>query len=144
MSAKKPKAFGGIPPQKKTPREEIALILDKGPVWRLGKVDFGGPWCPTVLDQDTLTEITKKLGGFERCNWNEIEKGGSHFVPPHRIVKAAQKRFTELLLDDRADELFSLRLSAKERVWGLRKQNVFSALWWDPDHAICPSELKHT
>ena len=141
---KKPKAFGGFPSQKKTPREEPPPLADKKPAWRLGRIDFGGPWCPMGLDQATLTEITKKLGGFEGSEWPEIEKGGSHFVAPNKIITVAQRRFAELRLDTRADELFSLRLSAKERIWGLRKQNVFSALWWDPEHAICPSVLKHT
>ena len=36
-------------------------------------------------------------------------------------------------------DMHSLRLSGQERVWGILDQGVLSVLWWDPDHAVCPS-----
>jgi len=39
------------------------------------------------------------------------------------------------------DALVSLRLSGKERVWGILQENALLLLWWDPGHEICPSIL---
>jgi len=59
------------------------------------------------------------------------------------IIKDAQKRLEELKLDD-VDQLYSLRLNGRERLWGIRSNDKFSILWWDPEHQICPAPLKHT
>jgi uncharacterized phage-associated protein len=29
-------------------------------------------------------------------------------------------------------------------VWCIRHLNVMRILWWDPDHLVCPSVMKHT
>jgi predicted DNA-binding transcriptional regulator AlpA len=49
-----------------------------------------------------------------------------------------------LACNQASNDLFSLRLSSLERLWGLRSNDVFSVLWWDPNHQICPSPKKHT
>ena len=48
-----------------------------------------------------------------------------------------------LQLDD-WEELYSLRLSGRSRVWGLKEAGIFWILWWDPNHEICPSYKKNT
>lgn len=76
--------------------------------------------------------------------WGEIEGANSHLIqisdcPNPRV----QKRLNELRLDD-YNELFSLRLSAKERVFGVLFGNVLKLLWYDPEHQVWPSPKKHT
>jgi len=95
------------------------------------------------MPADVLADVLDKLKGFERMSWPEIGSSGSHFIPLNMIVKEARQRLVELNLDD-TDELYSLRVSGKVRLWGLRSNDKFSLLWWDPDHEICPSLLKHT
>jgi len=46
-------------------------------------------------------------------------------------------------LDD-AEELFEIRLSGKERVWGTMTGAVFNLLWWDPNHEVYEVKKKHT
>ena len=46
----------------------------------------------------------------------------------------------ELKLDD-IDEIYSLRLEGKLRVFGLRELNCLRILWIDREHEICPSKL---
>jgi hypothetical protein len=60
-----------------------------------------------------------------------------------KLVPEARRRLIQLKLED-IDELLSLRLSGKQRVWGILSEGVAALLWWDPDHRICPSRLKHT
>jgi len=42
------------------------------------------------------------------------------------------------------DALYSLRLSGKLRLWGVRDRSVLQLLWYDPEHQVCPSPLKNT
>jgi len=96
------------------------------------------------LDSGKVRDIRDKLAAFEGMTWNEILVKGkkqNHSVPRQDLCKAARDRLTEIKLDD-IDELVSLRLSGRERVWGIRSHNVLTVLWWDPDHAICPSLKK--
>jgi hypothetical protein len=45
---------------------------------------------------------------------------------------------------DEFEDLVSLRLSARERVWGILAEGVLELLWWDPDHKVCPSLPRNT
>jgi hypothetical protein len=91
-------------------------------------------------DFDNLCD---RLRSFETMTWDQIARSGSHFVDVDALIGDAQRRLIELRLDD-LDQLFSLRLSARTRLWGIVRDDVFDALWWDPQHQICPSEKKHT
>lgn len=75
--------------------------------------------------------------------WSEILNRNSHAVPISKICPEAQGRLKELKQDD-VDELISLRLTGKKRVWGIRDQNILKILWWDPEHTVCPSLKRHT
>jgi hypothetical protein len=98
------------------------------------------------LDKDKLDEIRTKLAQFEGQTWNEIlliAKGKNHTIAKSDLSKAARDRLAELRLDD-VDYVISLRLSGKERVFGLKHDVALTLLWWDPDHLVCPAQLKHT
>jgi len=91
-----------------------------------------------------IEDVIFRLKELESMTWTEIEQGThSHFVEVTKLIPDAQKRLSALRLDD-FDVLFSLRIKAKPRLWGIRINNIFHALWWDPDHQVCPSLKKHT
>lgn len=99
-----------------------------------------------IVDESTLDGIRTKLGFFESMTINQIFVEGRHInhsVQRDKLCPEAQKRLKELRLDD-IDELHSLHLTGKQRVWGILSENVIALLWWDPEHKICPSPLKHT
>lgn len=92
---------------------------------------------------DKLKEIREKLGHLESRTWADIlvhAKKQNHFISVDKISKQARDRLESLHLDD-TDALVSLRLSGKERVWGILQENALLLLWWDPGHGICPSIL---
>ncbi len=98
------------------------------------------------IPKDKLKEICEKLANFESRTWNEIlvvSKKQNHTIPIEDLSKEAKARLEELKLDD-VDEVVSLHLSGKERVFGIRQDIALTLLWWDPDHKVCPSILKHT
>lgn len=149
--SKQPKVASGTRhPAKKQPKMGKPLQEERvvgKPTWRFQRLDWNGPWCPKELKTSAKTaEIIKKLGNVEHESWTQIKSRTSmksHLVSTEKLCKEAQKRLVELKLDDWG-QIFSLRLSSKERLWGLLQGDIFYALWWDPEHQVCPSILKHT
>ena len=82
-----------------------------------------------------------KLCNFESMTWSEIMRasGGrskgnnSHFVKVKSLTPDAKRRLAEIGQDDVSD-LFSLRLSATERIYGIRDRRALKLLWYDPHH----------
>ena len=74
----------------------------------------------------TWEEITRAAGGRARGN-------NSHFVRTERLTKQAKKRLSEIGQED-VSELFSLRLTATTRVYGIRDRRALKLLWYDPHH----------
>lgn len=143
MANKHPKALREPQPSK-TPRTGFDENPRKlKPAWRIGAMEMCDPFGWHQLDGVLLLEIRAKLRDFESMTWGEIIGRDSHAVAVSSLCKAARDRLATLRLDD-LEELFSLRLSAKERVWGVLEHNILTLLWWDPSHAVCPSLKKHT
>ncbi len=67
-------------------------------------------------------------------------RGAKHKpIPAGHLCDEAQRRLVELELDE-FDELFRFRLGNMARLWGVIDEGVFYAIWWDPDHRVCPSK----
>ncbi len=92
-------------------------------------------------------DIYPTLIHFEKKTWFEIEqetfygrgknKTKHHSIKISEIISEARGRLEDLKIED-IDELFSIRLSGKIRIWGIRKQSHFQVLWFDLKHEICP------
>jgi hypothetical protein len=84
-----------------------------------------------------LTYIVPSLQEREVMTWSQIEQhadGGSHGIEINKIIRSAQKRLDALEIY--VESLFSLRISGRRRIWGVRERNLFRVLWWDPEHDI--------
>lgn len=78
--------------------------------------------------------------------WREIiskEPGKSHQISVSKLNRNPKKRLQEIGQTD-IDDLFSLAIDGKRRVWGIKSVNILKIIWWDPDHTVCPSPKKHT
>ena len=78
--------------------------------------------------------------------WSDIlvrAKNQDHAVRVQQLCSQARKRLAQMGLDE-FENLVSLRLSARERVWGILAEGVLELLWWDPDHKVCPSLPRNT
>ena len=98
------------------------------------------------IDAGKIRDIRQKLAHFESMTWNDILVKGkkrNHSVAVTALCSDARHRLIAMNLDS-LEELVSLHLSGKERVWGFREGAVLQVLWWDPEHQVCPSLLKHT
>jgi hypothetical protein len=127
---------------RKPDRPNTELI---NPVWQFQLVDWDGPFGWRNIEKPKWQEILQKLGQFETRTWADIKSdGNNHAVDIQNSPNpATPKRLAEIHLDD-IDELFSLRLSGKERLWGILEQHILQILWWDPNHEVWPSTKKHT
>ena len=132
-------------PSQKKPRYVPGPEPDAGfPSWRIGLLEMVDPFGWHAIERSTLDSVRLRLGNLESMTWHEIlKKNDSHNIKKTKLCPAAQKRLAILKQDD-IDEVFSLRLSGKERVWGIREGEALKVLWWDPEHLICPSPKKHT
>ena len=110
--------------------------------WAFGIADLEGPWgWRTAAAKVWWTDILPKLRDFESMTWAEIMRtaGGrargsnSHFVEVRNLTGHAKQRLAEIGQDD-VSELFSLRLSAAVRIYGIRDRRAQKLLWYDPHH----------
>lgn len=116
------------------------------PSWRFSNIQTTDPYGWHNLTTERLYQLIDRIKHFETMTWNEIlikAKKYNHSVAIWRLEKKARDRLSELRLDD-VDELVSLRIDGGGRVWGIRHNAVLLLLWWDPDHQVCLSTLKHT
>lgn len=136
---------GSPPASAKAPRGEKPGNFDGEPIaWHLRHLDREGPWgWGSISTHELWNVILPKARDFESMTWGSVKQGGSHSIDLESITSEARKRLQEIGQDD-VDELFSLRLRGKERLWGIRDRHILKVLWWDPKHQICPSTKKHT
>lgn len=150
-SKKEPKISASFKTNNREPRLELNPDSNrqKKPSWHVGLIDLDCQWSFTKInDLSCLLEILSKLKNFETMTWQEIldasggRKQGNgnnhHHVQVSELVAAARKRLKDLRLDDH-DSLFSLRLTATQRIWGILDGHVLKVLWLDDGHQVCPT-----
>lgn len=135
------------PPVVKSPRGggKVKDVSTKTIAWHIRKIDIDGPWGWQNIEPDRLWKnIHAKMSSFESMTWGEVMTGKKHhLVDVSRISPKAQKRLDEIGQVD-TDQLFSFRLSGKERIYGIRVSDIFEILWWDPNHEVLRVSLKRT
>lgn len=117
------------------------------PNWQVGTLDLEAAWTFKSLSKDDWwSDVFPKLKSFETMTWQEIlsQTGGpthgtnSHLVSVEKLMPEARRRLTDLRLWEDLEELLSLRLTGKRRVWGILVGHTLKLLWYDPEHEVCP------
>ncbi len=121
------------------------------PVWSFSSADRSGTESlfSDRACQDWCVDILPKLRDFETMTWAEIKrqtysgkkgrrKTNHHYVDTERLPNNAKQRLIHLKLDDH-DQLFSLRLNSRIRIYGIVVGHVFRIVWYDSDHRLHPS-----
>lgn len=144
---KQPKAVYKLKPSKiPHAKENPEKFWKEKPSWRISMLEMCAPFGWHKIDRTALDSIRQKLGHFESMTWNDILIKGNkqnHRVSRNKLSRDAQQRL-EILKQDDIDELVSLHLSGKERIWGILESDVLRLLWWDPNHKVYPVQKKHT
>jgi hypothetical protein len=139
---KVPKSFL-VPFESKIPKAGLFPTDKCLPEFRAEQMDMDGPWGWRKFDSPQLQEMLQKIFESQKLTWQDLRTNGSHLVNRQDLCSEAQKRLLEIQKED-LDDLFSLRLSGRKRIWGIKEGNVLWLLWWDPAHEVCPSPKKHT
>lgn len=131
----------------KTPQtiNDANSYLSKVPTWRFNRLDISHPKWSLKNCCNFNDDVLERLVAFERQTWKDITitaKKENHHINISKFIKEAQNRLEELKIDE--DELFSLRLSGTERLFGILSDGIFQIIWYDCNHEICPSHKKHT
>ena len=142
------------PSPKISRRSDPDNIMTLRPVWRFTDCDTGLD-CGWSFHKKRLGEkfwdvIFPKLREFETMTWSDILLKGkkqNHSIAVDSLNKVAQERLEALQIE--AEDVYSLRLGGKLRLYGLLIENVYHILWFDDDHednttCVCRSKKKHT
>ena len=122
--------------------------LKMHPVWAFRQCDTEYERWTITKSDNFLSNIFSKLVSYEGLTWAEIQSasGGkssgtnNHFEYICEMIPEARKRADSLKLD--CDQLFSLRLTGQERLYGILLGGVFNIIWYDANHEIYPSKKK--
>lgn len=110
--------------------------------WDTRRADLEGPFGWSQLTVAALLKkILPALHERESATWQDLRNGGSHPVSTEQFSTLAQKRLRYAYPEFVGDTLFSLRLNGQCRIWGNRSGSLLEVFWYDPDHAVCPSDL---
>jgi hypothetical protein len=136
-------SFGNLGPRGgKAPVESPAVTFNHiRACWRLQRLRLADPYGWHELTPAELAYVHQKLSEFEGRDWNEIfvvDKKKNHRIPIEEFDCPEAKQWMRRNLPDQ-DQLWTLRLSGAERIWGILREGVFHLLFWDPDHKICES-----
>jgi hypothetical protein len=137
-------------------------ILQKRPKWRFCRMDWifsvthlkaetcdSNPQHSSEIDKVKccLHVLSDRLKSYETMTWGEImnqDKTGSHFISISDLKshnKDLYDKFEKLLIEDGVDEPFSLRIGARERLWGIiLSDGTFEAVCYDPLHVGWPTK----
>lgn len=131
-----------------TQRKNPSEYGNATPKWAFSRVDKR-MW---TIHEDFANVILEKLIAYENMTWNQItgmtRQGKnsvgtmSHNIPRGLLIRKAQKRLEELQIYE--DEIFSLSLDNRKRLWGILDSGVLRIIWYDSRHEICPSNKRHT
>ena len=150
----------------KSPRQEKRPTGSKKPVnradpdlkayhastisWRFHHMDSGDRWGLESIHDATLRRIVLEFRKYDSRTWGEILRdtrgkgresrgNSSHPIPVASLSRDARHRLQEELKMVEVSHLFSLYLSPKERIYGVRQGSVLDILWYDPKYEVCPS-----
>ena len=120
---------------------------EERPCWRFTHVDHDGPWGFDKVEPSVLCNILVRLGNFESMTLNKVFRSGGYPGKDYEVAAIpnsdALARLEAIGLADQT-KIWVLRLGGEPRLYGFLDENIFHIVFWDPEHEIWPSVLKHT
>jgi hypothetical protein len=106
--------------------------------WQLNRAQMADPYGWHDLSLKEVLYVQVKPSELERQTWAEIfvkRKHWNHSVPVSQLKCPEARKWMRRNMPDQT-ELWTLRLSGAERVWGVFGQGTYLLVFWDPDHLI--------
>lgn len=103
-----------------------------------------------ISENGHLELVFSKMIEYTNLTWAEIKKqthdrsnkSKHHLLDYAGLSKEAAARINKLELEEYTDSIFSFALQNKVRIIGVRINEVFHVIWYDPDHRFYPSKKK--
>ena len=110
--------------------------------------DETGKFCLSKWGEANVLMVLKRLKELNKKTYNELlrDRSGYHFHSVNWDNTTEKNGFSDIYLKDK--EAFQVALlginNQKARMYGAFERNVFYIVWFDLEHQITPSTLKHT
>lgn len=121
-------------------------------VWYFDNLDKAGHFAFDLSRHDfNHREVLEKIIAYSNMTWTEVKrqthddgKSKHHLLDLSTLSKEAIERIEakHFDLEEYSDSIFSFALQNKLRIIGIRKNEKFYAVWFDPNHEFCPSHKK--
>ena len=115
-------------------------------IWRFDRLDKDGPFAFDLLRKDFKhQEVLGKIIEYSNMTWDSVKKQTHDKKSKHHYLESgfsasALQRIKVKLSEDEQDSIFSFALQNKLRLIGIREQEKFHVIWYDPEHQFCPSK----
>lgn len=121
-------------------------------IWLFDMIDRSGDFAFDLNRGDFLhKEVLEKIIDYSNMTWAEVKrqthdegKSKHHLLAVDSLSKEAIDRFKAKHLEEYSDAIFSFAFQNKLRIIGIRENEYFHVLWYDPEHQVCPSNKKYT
>ena len=146
MAKKKQTKKPDIASQKKTQKPPIPSVSQKV-IWIFDNIDADGAFAFNPSRSDFEAQVVLgKIISYSGMTWREIaehthdeSKSKHHFLDYEGLSDAAKKRLeAKKIGNDKWEQIFSFALTNKLRIIGLREDEKFHVLWYDPNHEVYP------
>jgi hypothetical protein len=138
---KGPKTIEHVPGQKEPLIAQHINVMQTKASWRVKKIQMAAPYGWHELTNQEVSYIRQKLADFESMTWHEIftvAKKRNHCISVAELRCPEAKRWLRENLPDQT-ELWTLRFSGTQRVWGIFAEGAYQIIFWDPLHQIMPT-----
>lgn len=122
----------------------VVSVMDRKAAWRINRIQMVDPYGWHELSLAQIRYIKSKLSEYERRTWNEIFIKDKHWNHPLSVSEfkcSKAKKWMQVNMPDQ-DQLWTLRLSGAERIWGVFGDGIYLVLFWDPKHLIWETDRK--
>ena len=126
-----------VPRRKVAPAPPPAGTL----VVQFGRFDVDGPWCLSKITPEDHRNLLTRIGEIETMTVQQVfgtGNTGTDYEVAKMPTPVALRRLTELDIEDQ-ERICQLRITKQQRLFGIRHDERFYALWWDPLHEIWPT-----
>ena len=119
-------------------------------VWMFDCIDRDGKFAFDVKREDfDAKQVLDKIVNYSSMKWFEIKrqthddnKSKHHLLDYETLSTEAKERIKKLRLEEQTDAIFSFAFENMLRVIGIREDEKFHVIWFDPEHKFCPSHKK--
>lgn len=144
---KEPKSVQTISGKREpTIAEAVTLYSDEKAAWRVRHIQLVDPYGWRELDSSGVTRVQARLASLERCTWKDIfvrDHHHNHEIAVAELKCAVAKKWMAENMPDQSS-LWTIRVTAKERIWGILSEGAYQVIFWDPDHLIWEVSKKNT